>query len=99
MTDEPRLLQNRGHVGMCFWAKSQMQKSPEARNHFQQETLVQMMGRLHLPPIISTGFLYVMDATGQRHMLTMDMAHSFNVCSCTRYNMILILHLLKLPAI
>ncbi|KIM45584.1 hypothetical protein M413DRAFT_442249 [Hebeloma cylindrosporum] len=40
--------------------------------------LVEMIaGGLHLPPRISTGLLYVMDATGRRHTLTMDIAHSF----------------------
>ena len=59
-----------------------------------------MMGsRLRLPPVISTGFIYVMDATGQRHTLTIDMAHSFEVCLCVRYDLIFILHLLKFPAI
>ena len=57
------------------------------------------IGRFQLPPIISTGFLYVMDATGRRHILTMDMAHSFEVCSCVRSDMVFILHLLKFPAI
>ena len=61
--------------------------------------LEEMIGRLQLPPIILTGFLYVMDATGQRYMLMMDMMHSFEVCSYIKYGMILILHLLKFPAI
>jgi hypothetical protein len=80
---------------------------PEALNHGQRESLVQTIdrrleetiGRLQLPPVISTGFLYVMDATGQRHTLTMDMARSFEVCLCIRYDKIFILCLLKFPAI
>ena len=55
--------------------------------------------RLHLPPVISTGFLYVMDATGRHHTVTMDMAHSLEVCLCARYDTIFILYLLKCPAI
>jgi hypothetical protein len=72
--------------GMCFGPRN----SPEALNHGQRETIVQtidrrleeMIGdRLQLPPVISTGLLHVMDATGRRHTVTMDMAHSFEVCS------------------
>ena len=85
---------------MCFGSR----KSPEALSHSQRETVAKtidrkleemMGGRFQLPPVISTGFLYVMDATGRRHMLTMDMAHSFEVCLCVGYDMISILHLLK----
>ena len=80
---------------------------PGALTYGQRETVAQtidrrleeMIGRLQLPPIISTGFVYVMDATGQRYMLTMDMTHSFEVCSYVKYGMIFILHLLKFPAI
>jgi hypothetical protein len=87
---------------MCFGPR----ESTEALNHGQRETLGQtrrleeMIGdRLQLPPIISTGFLYVMDATGRQHTLTMDMAHSLEVCSCPRYVMLFVLHLWKFPAI
>jgi len=76
----------------------------EALNHNQREYLAQTIDRkledmigsgLQLPPVISTGFLYVIDATGRRHTLTMDMAHSLKVCSYVRYLMIFILRLLK----
>ena len=89
---------------MCFGSW----KSPEALNHGQRETVAQTIdrrlqemigGHLQLPPVISAGFLYIMDATGRRHTLTMDMAHSFEVCLCVRYDMIFILHLLKILAI
>ena len=82
-------------------------KFAKVLNHGQRETVTQTIdrrleetiGRLQLPPVISTGFLYVMDATGRRHTLTMDMAHSFEVCSCIRYDMIFILYSLKFSAI
>jgi len=73
----------------------------EALNHDQRESLAQTIDRkleemigsgLQLPPVISTGFLYVMDATGRCHTLTMDMAHSLEVCSYVRYDMIFTLH-------
>jgi len=88
MTDRRRRPRNGGYVCMCFALNSQPWKSPEALNHSQRETLAQTIGHLRLPPTISTGFLYVMDAAGQRHTLTMDMAHSFQVCSCVRNVMI-----------
>ena len=79
---------------------------PEALNHHQRETIAQtidrrleeMMGHLQ-PSVISTGFLYVMDATGRRHTVTMDMAHSFEVCSCIRYDMVFVLRSSKSSAI
>ena len=61
----------------------------------------EMMGRLPLPlpPTISMGFLYVMDATGRCHTLPMEMAHSFEVCSYVNYDTTFILHSLKFAAI
>jgi hypothetical protein len=64
-------------------------RSTEALKRGQRETVAQTIDkrleeivgdRLQLPPAISTGFLYVMDATGRRHTVTMDMAHSLKVC-------------------
>ena len=88
--------------GMCLGPR----KFTEALSRSQRETLAQtrrleeMIGDgLQLPPTISTGFLYVMDATGRRHTLTMDMAHSFEVCLCVRYELIFMLYLLKISAI
>ncbi|KIM42531.1 hypothetical protein M413DRAFT_444254 [Hebeloma cylindrosporum] len=49
--------------------------------------------RLQLPPHISTPLLYVMDATGRQHKLTMDVAQSFE-----QFTMVLrALFLRKLP--
>ena len=85
---------------MCFGPR----RSPEALKHGQRETVAQTIDRrlremigvhLQLPPVISPGFLYVMDATGRRQTLTMDMAHSFEVCLYVGYDIIFILHLLK----
>jgi hypothetical protein len=106
MITEPRKIANMFADMVCIWGLG----SPlsETLNHDQRESLAQTIDRrleemigggLQLPPVISTGFLYVMDATGQRHTLTMDMAHSLKVCSCVRYDMIFILHLLKFSAI
>ena len=64
---------------VCFWGQSQLWKSLKALNYWQWETLAKMIGHLQLPPIISTGFLYMMDATGRPHTVTMDMAHSLEV--------------------
>ena len=102
-----RTPRNRGYVcrrGMCFGPR----KSPEALNHGQRETVVQTIDRrleemigsrlVQLSLVISTGLLHVMDATGRRHTVTMDMAHSYEVCSCARYDMIFFFHLLKFPA-
>jgi len=41
--------------------------------------LEEMMGHLQLPPTISMGFVYVVDATARRHPLSMNMARSFEV--------------------
>ena len=103
MTDRRRPPWNCGYVGMFFGP----QTFHEGLNHCQRESLSltidkrvkEMISRLHLPPVISTGFLYVMDATGRRHTLTMDMTHSFEVCPCVRYCIICILYLFKFPAI
>ncbi|KAF8147889.1 hypothetical protein B0H34DRAFT_738642 [Crassisporium funariophilum] len=38
--------------------------------------LVQAQHRLQMPPTIAVGFIYVMDATGRNHPLTMNMAGS-----------------------
>jgi hypothetical protein len=81
-------------------------KSTEILNHGQRESVTQTIdrrleetiGRLQLPPVISTGFLYAMDATSRRHTLTMDMAHSFEVRLRVRYDMIFILYSLKFTA-
>ena len=96
------------HISLQTWYVFGPRKSIEALNHGQRETVAQTIDRklqemiggcLQLPPVFSTGFLYVMDATGRRHTLTMDMAHSFEVCLCVKYNMIFTLHLLKISAI
>ena len=107
MTDRHRTPRNCGYVcrhGTCFGPRKSL---PEALNHRQRETLAQIIDRrleeaigcLKLPSVISTGFLYVMDAAGQHHKVTMDMAHSFEVCLCVRYAIFFFLHLLKFPAI
>ena len=83
------------------------QKAAKALNHCQRETLAlaidrrleEMIGRLQLPSVISMGFLYVIDAAGRRHVLTMNMAHSYEVCSSVRYDIIITLHLLNFQAI
>ena len=54
------------------------------------------------PLAVTTRYLdrvLICNACNRRHMLTMDMAHSFRVCSYVRCNMILGLHLLEFPAI
>ena len=35
-----------------------------------------------LPPDISMSFIYVLDATGRKHPLTINMAGSLEVCFC-----------------
>jgi len=90
--------------GTCFGPQKSL---PEALNHGQRETIAQtidkkleeMIGRLPLPPVVSTGFLHVMDATGRRYTVPMDMAHSFEVCSCIRYDIIFVLRSLEFSAI
>lgn len=46
-------------------------------NDRRMERLEEMIGRLQLPPVVSVGFIYIMDATGRRHELTMNMARSY----------------------
>ena len=80
---------------------------PEALKHGQRETVAQTIdrrlretiGHLQLPFIISTGFLYVIDAIGRHHTLMMDMAHSVEVCSYIKCGVICILHSFELAAI
>ena len=80
---------------------------PEALKHSQRETVAQTIdrrlretiGRLQLPFIISTGFLYVIDAIGRHHTLMMDMVHSVEVCSYVKCGVICILHSFELAAI
>ncbi|KIM35191.1 hypothetical protein M413DRAFT_14710 [Hebeloma cylindrosporum] len=43
--------------------------------------LEEMMGRLQLPRTVSVGLVYIMDATGRQHALTMNMARSFEQLS------------------
>jgi len=95
MGTEPREMADIFADVVCVFGS---QKFPEVLNQGQWETAAQTIDRrleeiigtrLQLPPIISTGFLYVMDATGRRHTLTMDMAHSLEVCLCVRCNMII----------
>ena len=44
--------------------------------------LEEMMGHSQLPRTISVGLIYIMDATGRQHALTMNMARSFEVWFC-----------------
>jgi len=45
------------------------------------EQLKEMMGRIQLAPMVSVGFLNVIDATSRSHLLSMNMARSFEVGS------------------
>jgi len=49
------------------------------------ERLQEMMGHLPLPSTVSVGLVYIMDATGRCHELTMNMARSFEVRLLVRY--------------
>ena len=54
-------------------------------NHRMVESLQEMMGHLPLPSAVSVGLVYIMDATGRCHELTMNMARSFEVRLLVRY--------------
>ena len=53
----------------------------EIQAKMNDRKLEEMMGPGHsnLPRTISVGFIYIMDATGRHHELTMNMARSFDV--------------------
>ena len=73
---------------MCFLLPNR--KSESVENKLQMEVhaqlndrrLEEMMGRSQLPRTISVGLVYIMDATGRQHELTMNMARSFEVWIC-----------------
>jgi len=51
----------------------------EVHAQMNDRRLEEMMGHSQLPKTISVGLIYVMDATGRQHELTMNMARSFEV--------------------
>ena len=51
----------------------------EVHAQMNDRRLEEMMGYLQLPRTISVGLIYIMDATGRQHALTMNMARSFEV--------------------